>query len=106
MEGTPCGSKQCRNPRRSGVSAAGPASYRSPNGLTLMPLGRLRLGHLVRVDDEFLQVRRTERSGYRHVNGVLTAGHQYAADARGVVPGVEREPLAIEVRLEPTAEVH
>ena len=68
--------------------------------------GRLRFRHLVRINDEFLKVRRPERGGYRHVHGVSTAGHQHSADPRGVVPGVEREPPAVEVRLEPTAEVH
>src|SRR5438105_4555948 len=65
--------------------------------------GRLWFRHLVGVDDEFLEVRRPERSSHRHVHGVPAACHKYSADARRVVPGVEREPPAIEVRLEPTA---
>jgi hypothetical protein len=68
--------------------------------------GRLWLRHFVGVDDKFLEVRGPERGGYRHVHGVPTAGHQHSADPRRVVPGVEREPPAVEVRLEPTAEVH
>src|ERR1700733_12866113 len=49
---------------------------------------------------------RPERIADRDVGGVAAAGNQHAADPRLIVPGVERMPLAIEVGLEPSGEIH
>src|SRR6266481_445887 len=57
-------------------------------------------------DDEFLQVHPPEARGERHVGGVAAGGHQDAADARMVVAGVERVPLARQIDLEPAREIH
>lgn len=52
------------------------------------------------------QVRLAERSGDRDIGCVAAGCHQYAADARLIVAGIERPPLSVEPRLEPCAEVH
>ncbi len=40
------------------------------------------------------------------IGGVAAAGHDDAADARDVVPGVEGVPAAAEIDFEPAAEIH
>src|SRR5580704_5099948 len=57
-------------------------------------------------DLEFLQPGRTEARRNCDVRGVTPTGYDNAADARTIMPGIEREPAACEKHFEPGAEIH
>src|ERR1700755_1417571 len=69
--------------------------------MTVGPAVSLRRHHLVADDDELHQIHPPKARGQRHVGGVAAGTHQDTADARMVVAGVERVPLAGEIDLEP-----
>src|ERR1700732_3966524 len=56
--------------------------------------------HLVGVNVEARERGRAEAGRERYIGGVAAVRHQDAADARGVVAGIERVPASAEVDLE------
>src|SRR4029453_10705374 len=62
---------------------------------------RLRLFDLRSPGGELRESRGPQGGGERHVDGVAAAGHEHAADARCVVPCIERVPAVAQISLEP-----
>src|ERR1035438_9633900 len=55
---------------------------------------------------EVLEGAHAEGGGDGYVGCVASSGHQYAADARMIVAGVEGPPAIFEIGFEPGAEIH
>src|SRR5665647_2832392 len=67
----------------------------------------IRFGsNLLGDDGKFHELHRTEIGRDGDVGGITAARHDDAADPRMVVARIEGEPAAVEIDLEPGAEIH
>ena len=95
-----------RRPRARRAACPPGSGWRTPLGCAARSGVRGGVGDLVGDDLEARERGGAEAGRERDVGGVAAGGHEDAADARGVVAGVEGEPAAVEPDLEPGAEVH
>src|ERR1700674_439837 len=89
-------------PRRVGRTSEGAESSRSIATRAKLP----RCRHFVADDEEFLQNSAAEVGRERYIGSVPADGHDDAADAGNVMPGIEGIPTAAKIDFEPAAEIH